>query len=62
MFLSSQTYEGYQITINSLVNVVKFLLSAGFSYVLTERFMQEVLEEYFGYQRASGRRSDNPTA
>jgi hypothetical protein len=62
MFLSSQTYEGYQITINSLVNVFKFLLSAGFSYVLTERFMQDVLEEYFGYQRASGRRSDNPTA
>lgn len=24
--------------------------------------MQDVLEEYFGYQRASGRRSDNPTA
>ena len=62
MFLSCQTYEGYQITINSLVNIVQFLLSAGFSYVLTERFMQDVLEEYFGYQRAKGRRSDNPTA
>ena len=24
--------------------------------------MQDVLEEYFGYQRARGRRSDNPTA
>lgn len=61
MFISSQTYEGYQITINSLVNIVQFLLNAGFSYVLTERFMQDVLE-YFGYQRARGRRSDNPTA
>ena len=62
MFISLQTYEGYQITINSMVNIVKFLLGAGFSYVLTERFMQDVLEEYFGYQRASGRWSENPTA
>ena len=62
MFISLQTYEGYQITINSMVSIVKFLLGAGFSYVLTERFMQDVLEEYFGYQRASGRRSENPTA
>lgn len=62
MFLSLQTYEGYQITINSMVNVIKFLLRAGFSFVLTERLMQDVLEEYFGYQRASGRRSENPTA
>ena len=62
MFISSQTYEGYHITINSLVNIVQFLLNEGFLYVLTERFMQDVLEEYFGYQRARGRRSDNPTA
>ena len=45
-----------------MVNIVKFLLGAGFSYVLTERFMHDVLEEYFGYQRASGRRSEKPTA
>lgn len=36
MFLSWQTYEGYQITTNSLVNIVQFLLSAGFSSVLTD--------------------------
>ena len=34
----------------------------GFEYVLTERFMQDVLEDYFGHQRARGGRSDNPTA
>ena len=45
-----------------MVNIVKFLLGGGFSCILTERFMQDVLEEYFGYQRASGRRSENPTA
>ena len=29
-------------------------------FVLTERFCQDILEEYFGNQRAQGRRSDNP--
>ena len=29
-------------------------------YVLTERFCQDTLEEYFGNQRKLGRRSDNP--
>ena len=30
--------------------------------VLTERFMQDVVEDYFGHQRAKCGRSDNPTA
>lgn len=29
-------------------------------YVLTERFCQDPIEEYFGSQRKIGRRSDNP--
>ena len=29
-------------------------------YVLTERFFQDPLEDYFGNQRTLGRRSDNP--
>ncbi len=62
MFLSSQTYEGLKITVNSHIEVIKFLLAEGFKYVLTERFMQDVLEDYFGHQREKGRRSDNPTA
>ena len=40
--------------------MTKFLLSEGFEFVLTERFCQDDLEKYFGYQRAQGR-SDNPT-
>ena len=62
MFMSSQTYEGLTIAVNSHVDAIKFLLSEGFKYVLTERFMQDVLEDYFGHQREKGRRSDNPTA
>ena len=62
MFLSAQTYEGLKIAVYSHIEVVKFLLSVGFQYVLTERFMQDVLEDYFGHQRERGRRSDNPSA
>ena len=29
-------------------------------FVLTERFCQDPVEEYFGNQRGLGRRSDNP--
>ena len=40
--------------------VVAYLLANGVDYVLTERFCQDVLENYFGKQRAIGRRKDNP--
>ena len=46
MFLSVQTYNGLKISVNSHVEVIKFLLGQGFQYVLTERFMQDVLEDY----------------
>ena len=60
MFLSWQTYEGIKITVNSLIEGTKFLLAEGFQYVLTERFCQDVVEEYFGRQRSQERRNDNP--
>ena len=60
MFISQQTHEGLQISVHSIVGCCKFLLNEGFEYVLTERFCQDVLEEYFGRQRALGRRNDNP--
>ena len=61
MFMSSQIYEGLTIALNSHVDAIKFLLSEGFKYVLTERSMQDVLEDYFRHQREKARRSDNPT-
>lgn len=60
MFLSWQTYEGLQISAYSVVEATKFLLNEGVEYVLTERFCQDPLEEYFGNQRKLGRRNDNP--
>ncbi len=61
MFISQQTYKGMKITVNFLIQVVKFLISEGMEYVLSERFCEDLLEEYFGRQRERGRFSDNPT-
>jgi hypothetical protein len=62
MFLSVQTFTSLTMMVNSVVALTRFLLSEGFEFVLTERFCQDDVEEYFGYQRAQGRRNDNPTA
>ena len=37
------------------------MLQQGISYILSERFSQDDLENYFGKQRTTGRRYDNPT-
>ena len=62
MFLSLQTYVGLKISVYSHIEAIQFLLGVGFQYVLSERFMQDVLEDYFGHQHSKGGRSDNPTA
>ena len=61
MFLSWQTYEGIQISILSLKEVTPYLLRNDFSYVLSRKFCLDNLENYFGFQRAIGRRKSNPT-
>ena len=62
MFLSIQTYKGWKFSIYSHIETIQFLLAEGFQYVLSERFMQDVFEDYFGHQRAKGGHSDNPRA
>ena len=54
MFISWQTYEGFQITVNAVIEICKFLLQEGMEYVLTERLCQDPVEEYFGMQRKLG--------
>ena len=61
MFISWQTHEGLKLTCHSIVEVTKFLLENGVPYVLTERFNQDPLENYFGRQRSMGMRKDNPS-
>ena len=60
MFISWKTYEDLEITALSTIEAMRFLLNKGMSFVLTERFKQDVLEEYFGRHRGVGRRNDNP--
>lgn len=60
MFLSWQTHEGFKITTHSVIEATKLLLNEGMEFVLTERFCQDALEEYFGNQRKLGKRCDNP--
>lgn len=60
MFVSWHTYEGFQISVHSAIEAAKFLLQEGMEFVLTERFCQDPLAEYFGSQRKLGRRNDNP--
>ena len=61
MFISWQTHQGLKITVKSINDCIKFLLHNHVSYVLTERFYQDPLENYFGRQRSLGARKDNPT-
>ena len=61
MFISWQTYQGIKITTLSVIEVVQYLLSNNVPYVLTERFCQDPLENYFGRQRSMGARKDNPS-
>ncbi|XP_066926583.1 uncharacterized protein [Clytia hemisphaerica] len=56
------TYNGIKISITSLKEIIPYLLANGFDYILTEKFCQDNIENYFGRQRAIGHRKDNPTA
>ena len=60
MFISNQTYEGLKITVYSVIECCQFLLCNGAKYVLTERFCQDPLENYFGRQRSLSACKDNP--
>ena len=54
VFISLQTYEGVKINVHSVIDLVKFLIMHKVSYVLTERFCQDPLENYFDKQRSLG--------
>ena len=60
MLITPQTYESLKIIVHSVKKLVKFfLIMHKVSYVLTERFCQDPLGNYFGKQRSSGARKDN---
>ena len=45
---------------NSFVEMAKFLLQDRTLFLLSERFSQDPLENYFGRQRARGGRNEHP--
>ena len=47
------------MTVLSLKAVVPYLLNNGMKYVLSEKFSQDDIENYFGKQRAIRRGKDN---
>ena len=61
MFITWQTHEGLKRSVHSMIEATKFLLHSHVRYVLTERFCQDPLENYFGHQRSHGARKDNPS-
>ena len=61
IFISWHSYEGLHLTVLSFKEICKFLLEYGVPYILSEKFPEDDAENYFGRQRAIGRRCDNPT-
>ena len=60
-FLSKQTFQGLCNATKGMVSLVRCLIKLNFSCVATRRISQDSLESYFGYQRAFGRRHENPS-
>lgn len=61
-FLSSSTAEGLRVTIESTVQLLEFLRSAGFRYLMTSNLSQDKLANIFGIVRQSSGTNDHPTA
>ncbi|VDH96810.1 Hypothetical predicted protein [Mytilus galloprovincialis] len=60
--LSRETLEGLRITVKSFVELGKqLLLLPNVRFLLSEKFNQDPLEEYFSKQRGMGGFCDNPT-
>ena len=54
LFISWQTYGDLNVTVNSIIEGVQFLLQHEVNNVLTECFCQDPFQNYFGHQRSTG--------
>ncbi|XP_038062325.1 uncharacterized protein LOC119732793 [Patiria miniata] len=62
MILSKETLKGMRITVHSFVELGRLLLKLpGVTFLLSEKFNQDPLEQYFSKQRGTGGCSDSPT-
>ena len=63
MIISLYMYAFPNNAVLSFVEMAENLLALeGAKFLLSERFSQDPVEEYFGKQRERGARNDNPTA
>ncbi|KAJ8049239.1 hypothetical protein HOLleu_01897 [Holothuria leucospilota] len=61
--LSRPTMAGCHLAVNTFVDVAAYLLSKdGVKYILSDKFKQDPIEEFFSKQRAAGGYHDNPSA
>lgn len=60
MQLSLQTIKGFQITCNSVAEIVRIVLASGAEFVLTNHLNQDPLEQLFGHCRHKGGSNSNP--
>eukprot|EP00795_Rhopilema_esculentum_P014945 gene14945-6090_t len=61
IFISWQKYESLRTSVLPFKEVSQFFLQNGVPYVLSNRFFQDDLENYFGRQGEIGSRRDNPS-
>ncbi|KAK7112467.1 hypothetical protein V1264_011920 [Littorina saxatilis] len=61
MFLTHQTYRGLVMTVRAFIGVTRFLLANGVSFILSNKFCQDPIEEHFGRHRAMKRTAENPS-
>lgn len=61
-FLTQSTADGFRVTIMSALGLSNYLLNeCGFTYVLTGKMNQDVLERFFGIIRQAGGQNEHPT-
>ncbi|KAH9384387.1 hypothetical protein HPB48_026394 [Haemaphysalis longicornis] len=60
-FLSQSTAIGLRVTISSTLELLSYLTSLGYSYLMTSRLCQDPLENMFGIVRQASGCNDHPT-
>ena len=61
LFILWKTYEGLKINVNPIIESTQFLFWHQIKYVLIERFCQDPIKNWFGWQWSLGSRKDNPS-
>lgn len=60
-FLSDSTATGLRVTLSSTLELLSYLTSLGYKFIMTSRLSQDPLENVFGIVRQSSGCNDHPT-